>query len=188
MGEQTFRKLLAAGVPLPFGSGAVPERYPHGKQADQFPYFVKWGMTPAQALQTALHGRRECLELQLGRSRREHREGKFADLIAVCGQSARRRHRDAARDVRDEGRSRRPQRPAGAIGVSRASPMPLPLRRPADHERRRQPLSSPTGSDWIQALQRKGPRGLDGEDRRIRPQRQLRQYISRGKRRDESRL
>src|SRR5438045_5873950 len=53
MGELTFKKLLAAGVPSPFGSGAVPERYPHGKQANQFSYFVKWGMTPAQALQTA---------------------------------------------------------------------------------------------------------------------------------------
>src|SRR5262249_42883733 len=29
MGEQTFKKLLAAGVPLPFGSGAVPGAYPH---------------------------------------------------------------------------------------------------------------------------------------------------------------
>jgi imidazolonepropionase-like amidohydrolase len=53
MGELTFKKLLAAGVASPFGSGAVPERYPHGKQANQFSYFVKWGMTPAQALQTA---------------------------------------------------------------------------------------------------------------------------------------
>jgi len=41
------------GYSTPFGSGAVPERYPHGKQANQFAYFVKWGMTPAQALQTA---------------------------------------------------------------------------------------------------------------------------------------
>jgi hypothetical protein len=53
MGELTFKKLLAAGVPSPFGSGAVPERYPHGRQANQFAFFVKWGMTPAQALQTA---------------------------------------------------------------------------------------------------------------------------------------
>src|SRR6185369_2361018 len=53
MGELSFKKLLAAGVPLPFGSGAVPVAYPHGKQADQFPYLVKWGMKPVQALQTA---------------------------------------------------------------------------------------------------------------------------------------
>src|SRR6185436_8361191 len=32
MAELSFKKLLAAGVSLPFGSGAVPERYPHGKQ------------------------------------------------------------------------------------------------------------------------------------------------------------
>ena len=55
MAELTFRKLLKAGVPLPFGSGAVAGdgAFPHGKQADQFAWMVKWGMTPAQALQTA---------------------------------------------------------------------------------------------------------------------------------------
>jgi hypothetical protein len=31
-------RLLAAGVPSPFGSGATPERYPHGRQANQFAF------------------------------------------------------------------------------------------------------------------------------------------------------
>ncbi len=55
MAELTFKKLLKAGVPLPFGSGAVAGdgAFPHGKQADQFAWMVKWGMTPAQALQSA---------------------------------------------------------------------------------------------------------------------------------------
>src|SRR5436309_3133456 len=54
MAELTFKKLLKAGVPLVFGSGAVAGdgAFPHGKQADQFAWMVKWGMPPAQALQS----------------------------------------------------------------------------------------------------------------------------------------
>src|SRR5262245_14954319 len=48
-----FKRALAAGVTIVFGSGATSSTIPHGRQADQFAYFVKWGMTPAQALQTA---------------------------------------------------------------------------------------------------------------------------------------
>jgi imidazolonepropionase-like amidohydrolase len=85
MAEQTFRKLLAAGVPLPFGSGAVPNAYPHGKQADQFAYFVKWGMTPAQALQTAFLTAANVLNYDWGTRVGSIEKGKFADLIAVSG-------------------------------------------------------------------------------------------------------
>jgi imidazolonepropionase-like amidohydrolase len=85
MGEQTFRKLLAAGVALPFGSGAVPDRYPHGKQADQFAYFVKWGMTPAQALQTAFTVAATVLNYNWADRVGSIEKGKFADLIAVSG-------------------------------------------------------------------------------------------------------
>src|SRR5262249_47224824 len=51
--EQAFRKAVAAGIPIVFGSGATSVDIPHGRQADQFPIYVKWGLTPAQALQTA---------------------------------------------------------------------------------------------------------------------------------------
>jgi imidazolonepropionase-like amidohydrolase len=85
MGEQTFRKLLAAGVPLPFGSGAVPGAYPHGQQADQFPYMVKWGMTPAQALQTAFLTVANVLNYSWSDRVGSIEQGKFADLIAVSG-------------------------------------------------------------------------------------------------------
>src|SRR5205809_1700472 len=51
--EQAFKRALAAGVTIVFGSGATSATIPHGRQADQFAYFVKWGMTPVQALQTA---------------------------------------------------------------------------------------------------------------------------------------
>jgi len=85
MGELTFKKLLAAGVPSPFGSGAVPERYPHGKQANQFSYFVKWGMTPAQALQTAFLTAAGVLNYGWSDRVGSLEKGKFADVIAVSG-------------------------------------------------------------------------------------------------------
>lgn len=85
MGEMTFKKLLAAGVPSPFGSGAVPERYPHGKQANQFAYFVKWGMTPAQALQTAFLAAANVLNYGWADRVGSIEKGKYADLIAVSG-------------------------------------------------------------------------------------------------------
>ncbi len=85
MGELTFRKLLAAGVPSPFGSGAVPERYPHGKQANQFAYFVKWGMTPAQALQTAFLTAANVLNYRWSDRVGSLEKGKYADVIAVSG-------------------------------------------------------------------------------------------------------
>ena len=53
LAELAFKKALAAGVPIVYGSGATSELIPHGVQADQFRYYVAWGMTPAQALQTA---------------------------------------------------------------------------------------------------------------------------------------
>ena len=85
MGEMTFKKLLAAGVPSPFGSGAVPERYPHGKQANQFSYFVKWGMKPAQALQTAFLTAANVLNYGWSDRVGSLEKGKFADIIAVSG-------------------------------------------------------------------------------------------------------
>ena len=85
MGELTFKKLLAAGVPSPFGSGAVPERYPHGKQANQFSFFVKWGMTPAQALQTAFLTAANVLNYGWSDRVGSLEKGKYADVIAVGG-------------------------------------------------------------------------------------------------------
>jgi len=85
MAERTFKKVLAAGVPLPFGSGAVPGRYPHGRQADQFPYFVKWGMTPSQALQTAFITAANVLNYGWTDRVGSLAKDTFADLIAVSG-------------------------------------------------------------------------------------------------------
>jgi imidazolonepropionase-like amidohydrolase len=83
--EQAFKRALAAGVTIVFGSGATSPTIPHGRQADQFKYFVKWGMTPAQALQTAYLPAARMLnygwESQIG----SIEKGRFADIIAVAG-------------------------------------------------------------------------------------------------------
>lgn len=49
--RQGFAKAVKAGVKLPFGTDAGV--FPHGLQARQFKYMVKYGMTPLQAVQSA---------------------------------------------------------------------------------------------------------------------------------------
>jgi len=85
MAELSFKKVLAAGVPLPFGSGAVPVAYPHGRQGDQFPILVKWGMTPTQALQSTFMVAARVLNYGWADRVGSLEKGKFADLIAVAG-------------------------------------------------------------------------------------------------------
>jgi imidazolonepropionase-like amidohydrolase len=83
--EQAFRRALAAGVTIVFGSGATSPAIPHGKQANQFAFYAKWGMTSTQALQTAFMPAAQMLnydwDTQIGSIDR----GKFADIIAVSG-------------------------------------------------------------------------------------------------------
>ena len=83
--ESAFKRALAAGVQIVFGSGATSPTIPHGRQADQFAYFVKWGMTPAQALQTAFLPAARMLNYGWESSIGSIEKGKFADLIAVAG-------------------------------------------------------------------------------------------------------
>ncbi len=81
MMEKSWKKALAAGVKLTFGSGAGP--FPHGTQGDMFAYFVKWGMAPAQTLQMATSTAAEIIGWadRVG----SVEKGKFADLVAVSG-------------------------------------------------------------------------------------------------------
>ena len=81
--ELSFKRLVAAGVKEVFGSGAYTVG--HGVQAFQFAYFVKWGMTPAQALRMATSNAAESLNYDLGKLVGSVEKGKFADLVAVSG-------------------------------------------------------------------------------------------------------
>ncbi|MFQ5696601.1 MAG: amidohydrolase family protein, partial [Terriglobia bacterium] len=79
--RDNFRRAHAAGARIAFGTdGAV---YPHGDNAKQFAYMVRYGMTPLEAIQAAtLH----AAELIGWADRVGALEpGKFADLIAVEG-------------------------------------------------------------------------------------------------------
>ena len=77
--RQGFRKAVKAGVNISYGTDAGV--YPHGDNARQFAYMVKYGMTPLQAIQSATIGSATLLgkEKELG----SIAIGKFADLVAV---------------------------------------------------------------------------------------------------------
>jgi imidazolonepropionase-like amidohydrolase len=85
LAEQAFRKALAAGVPIVFGSGATSAAIPHGKQANQFSFYAKWGMTPAQALQTTYLPAAKMLNYGWDNEIGTVEKGRFADIIAVSG-------------------------------------------------------------------------------------------------------
>ncbi len=79
--REGFRKAAQAGVKIAFGTDAGV--YPHGWNAKQFAYMVKYGLTPAQAIQSATVNAAELLGWadRVG----SIEPGKFADLIAVEG-------------------------------------------------------------------------------------------------------
>ena len=76
-----FRKAVAAGVNIAYGTDSGV--YPHGDNARQFPYMVRYGMTPMQAIQSATIQPARLLgrERTLG----SIAPGKAADMIAVAG-------------------------------------------------------------------------------------------------------
>ena len=78
--RENFKKAHAAGVKMVYGTDAGI--YPHGDNARQFATMVRYGMTPAQAIQAATINSAEAL----GRKDIGVIEaGRFADLIAVDG-------------------------------------------------------------------------------------------------------
>jgi imidazolonepropionase-like amidohydrolase len=85
MAEQAFKKAKAAGIPFVFGSGATSADVPHGRQADQFAYFIKWGMTTRDALLMAFLPTAKMLNYDWVNAIGSVEKGKFADLIAVSG-------------------------------------------------------------------------------------------------------
>jgi imidazolonepropionase-like amidohydrolase len=85
LAEQAFKRAVAAGVRIVFGSGATSAIIPHGIQANQFKYYVDWGMTPAQALQTTFLNAAEMLNYDWDTQIGSIETGKLADIIAVAG-------------------------------------------------------------------------------------------------------
>jgi imidazolonepropionase-like amidohydrolase len=83
--EQAVRRAVAANVPIVFGSGATSERIPHGRQADQFAFYARWGMGPVKALQTAFLPAAQLLNYKMENEIGSIEKGKFADIIAVSG-------------------------------------------------------------------------------------------------------
>jgi imidazolonepropionase-like amidohydrolase len=79
--EKSGRLAISRGLKISFGSGVGP--FPHGTQAAEFSYLVKYGMSPAQAVQTATTVAAEMMGWQDRIGSIE--KGKFADIIAVSG-------------------------------------------------------------------------------------------------------
>jgi imidazolonepropionase-like amidohydrolase len=81
IGQMNAKKAFAAGVKIGFGTDAAV--YPHGLNAHEFAVYVRLGMTPLQAIQTATVNDADLL----GWSDKVGTidAGKFADIIAVDG-------------------------------------------------------------------------------------------------------
>jgi len=77
--RENFEKAVKAGVKMAFGTDAGV--YPHGDNAKQFYYMVKFGMTPAQAIRAATANAADLV----GRAQDVGTiaAGKYADIIAV---------------------------------------------------------------------------------------------------------
>ncbi|HTV59174.1 MAG TPA: amidohydrolase family protein [Verrucomicrobiae bacterium] len=79
--RDNFRKAVAAGVKLAFGTDAGV--CPYGTSGMQFAYMVKYGMSPMQAIQSTTSAAADLLGHtdEFG----SIRPGKFADIVAVDG-------------------------------------------------------------------------------------------------------
>jgi imidazolonepropionase-like amidohydrolase len=79
--REGFRKAAQAGVKIAFGTDAGV--YPHGWNAKQFAYMVRYGLSPMQAIQSATVNAADLIGWADRVGSLE--PGKFADLIAVQG-------------------------------------------------------------------------------------------------------
>jgi imidazolonepropionase-like amidohydrolase len=80
-GKMNAKKAFAAGVKIGFGTDAAV--YPHGLNAHEFAVYVKLGMTPLQAIQTATINDADLLGWSDKVGTIE--PGKWADIVAVEG-------------------------------------------------------------------------------------------------------
>ncbi len=77
--RENFQKAVKGGAKLAFGTDAGV--YPHGDNARQFAYMVKFGMTPAQAIRAATWNAADLTGRLKDVGTIE--SGKYADIIAV---------------------------------------------------------------------------------------------------------
>ena len=79
--RQAFRKAVQAGVKIAFGTDV--SNFPHGLNARQFAWQVRYGQTPMQAIRSATLSAAELIgrEKEIGTLE----PGRWADLIAVKG-------------------------------------------------------------------------------------------------------
>ena len=79
--RENFERAVKGGAKMAFGTDAGV--YPHGDNAKQFFYMVKFGLTPAQAIHAATNNAADLI----GRAKDVGtlEPGKFADVIAVTG-------------------------------------------------------------------------------------------------------
>ncbi len=77
--RENFEKAVKAGVKMAFGTDAGV--YPHGDNARQFYYMVKFGMTPAQAIRAATFNAADLIGRASDVGTIE--PGKYADIIAL---------------------------------------------------------------------------------------------------------
>ncbi len=79
--REVFRKAVSMGVKIAYGTDSGV--YPHGDNAKQMPYMVRYGMTPMRAIQSATLHSAELLgwEKDIGAVS----PGRYADMIAVEG-------------------------------------------------------------------------------------------------------
>ena len=79
--EVSFKKALAAGVRIAFGTDAGS--FPHGSQAVEFEWMTRYGMSPLDAIRSATVNAADLLGWTDDIGALE--PGKYADLIAVDG-------------------------------------------------------------------------------------------------------
>jgi imidazolonepropionase-like amidohydrolase len=80
LARESLERAIAAGVPIAFGTDAAV--YPHGENAQEFEVYVRLGMSPLEALQTATIHAADLLGTP---DRGAIAPGLLADLVAVPG-------------------------------------------------------------------------------------------------------
>src|SRR6266576_1582065 len=79
--SEMFRNAVKMGIKISFGTDAAV--YPHGQNAKEFKLMVDLGMTPIDALKSAMANDADLLGI--GQKVGTLEKGKFADIIALTG-------------------------------------------------------------------------------------------------------